>query len=116
MGSRSSKPVPSRDERTPLLDDGSHLQPPVDYHTGRRPGDDSSLDDNEIDDDRITILTSNPPSVLSSSPDLEPTKSNTDEEDIVASRLNGSSLATILSGYGGFLAIGLSDLILMVWL
>lgn len=78
-----------REETTPLL--GSSLK---NYLTG------SSSDSEE---DRITILTSNPPSISDGKSSIhehaEQQQQPPRPEDILASRLNGASLLTILSGY-----------------
>ncbi|KAG0179258.1 hypothetical protein DFQ29_002319 [Apophysomyces sp. BC1021] len=57
------------------------------------------LSDNE---DRVTIRTSNPPSVKSNSDDL------VEEEDLVAKRLNGASLVTLCLGL--YIGVSLSSL------
>lgn len=77
-----------REETTPLLD--SSLS---NYRTG-------ASSDSE---DRITILTSNPPSISDGKSsvhhDEHVQQPQQQTEDILASRLNGASLLTILFGY-----------------
>ncbi|KAI7852438.1 major facilitator superfamily domain-containing protein [Circinella umbellata] len=101
------------EENTPLLDNHNTLSP-HDYKTLA----DSNSDDN---DDRITILTSNPPSIASSKRSRRISVSNSsandeavapeeeeEEEDIVAKRLNGASLVTVLASL--YVAVSLASL------
>lgn len=95
-----------QEETTPLL---APTPRPTDYQRSRHPSNYGG-DDN---DDRITILTSNPPSIndskysrrgssSSSTSSIidygEPSKPSPAQDDIVARRLNGAPLLTVLAG------------------
>ncbi|KAI9489344.1 major facilitator superfamily domain-containing protein [Zychaea mexicana] len=105
----------NNEETTPLLHNNSNLSPHNYKSSSTATG--SSTDDN---DDRITILTSNPPSVAgskhsrrSSSSSSSSGSSNEDtsaspEDDIVAKRLNGASIVTVLASL--YVAVSLASL------